>query len=72
MKTDNTSFFVFHNVGPNLGQVLPLRLHLLSFHCQFTIMLGDSININNLCCNLAVLKKILKPLKLLGVSKSQK
>ena len=72
MKTDNTSFFVFHNVGPNLGQVLPLRPHLLSFHCQFTIMLGDSININNLCCNLAVLKKILKPLKLLGVSKSQK
>ena len=64
MKTDNTSFFVFHNVGPNLGQVLPLRSHFLSFHCQFTNMLGDSINIKNLCCNLAVLKKNVKTSKI--------
>ena len=55
----------FHNIGPNLAQILPQRPHPLSF-----FLLGDSrclgiqlININNLCCNPVVLKKMVKPLK---------
>ena len=48
----------FHKVGPNLAQNLPLRPHPLSFIVGFQwSMLGDSIDINNVCCNSVVLKK---------------
>ena len=56
----NTSFFVFfHNIGPTLAQILPQRQHKRHWN-----MLGDTININTLCCNPEVLKKkSVKPLK---------
>ena len=39
----------FHNIGPNLAQILPQRQHPLSFFIDFQWnMLGDAININNL------------------------
>ena len=49
----------FHNIGPNLVQILlqrPQPLSSLFADFQWN-MLGDSININNLCCNPVVLKK---------------
>ena len=49
----------FHNTGPNLALILPLRPHPLSFLANFQWnMLGDSININNFCCNPAILKNL--------------
>ena len=64
---DKASFFAcfFHNIGPNLTQIVPLKPHPLSFFfAEFQWnMLGDSIKINNFCCNPVVLKKIVKPLK---------
>ena len=49
----------FHNIVPNLAELLPHRLHPLYFFLadfQWNVQ-GDSIDINNLCCNPAVLKK---------------
>ena len=50
----------FHYIRINLAQILPQTLHPLYFFlADFTWnMLQDSININNLWCNPAVLKKI--------------
>ena len=48
----------FYNIGPNLAQILPQIPHPLSFFFvdfQWN-MLGDSVNINSLCCNPVVLK----------------
>ena len=55
----------FHSIGPTLAQTLPQRPHPRYFLADFQWnMLGDTININNLCCNPAVLEKCwLKPLK---------
>ena len=49
----------FHNIGLTLAQIFPQKttptlLFLVDFQWN---MLGDTININNLCCNPAVLKK---------------
>ena len=57
---------LFHIIEPNLAQILPLRPHPLSyFFADFQLnMLGDSVLINNLCCNPVVLKKRVKPQKL--------
>ena len=46
-----------YDIGPNLTQILPQRPYLLSFS------FADFINLNNLCCNPVVLRKIGKPLK---------
>ena len=62
----NTSFFVFFTTVD-----LTWPKFCRKNHTHFTFfwlisrnMLGDTININNyLCCNLAVLKKLVKPLK---------
>ena len=54
----------FHNIGLNLAQILPLRPQLFFADFQRN-MLGDSINIDNFCCNPAILKKkLVKPLKI--------
>ena len=48
----------FYNIGPNLAQILPQIPHPLSFFFvdfQWNV-LGDSVNINSLCCNPVVLK----------------
>ena len=47
---------LFHNIGPNLVQILP-RDHTHFFAIFQWNMLGDSININNFNCNPVVLKK---------------
>ena len=68
------SFFVFCNIGPNLAQILlqspcPLSFFFIYlfffFFADFQryMKLEDSININNLCHNPVVLKKMVKPLK---------
>ena len=50
----------FHNIGPTFAQILSQRPQLLYFYGWSPMnMLGDIININNLCCNPAVLKKSL-------------
>ena len=58
-------FLFFHSIGPNLAQILSQRPHPLYFFWLLSSeMLGDSININNLCCNSLVLKKkLVKPLR---------
>ena len=58
--------FFFHNIGPNLAQILPQdHTHLASFSTGFQWnMLEDSININNCNWNPVVLKKnVVKPSK---------
>ena len=58
-------FLFFHNIGPNLAKILPLRPHPLSFFVDVQWnMLGDSVNINNFCCNPVVLQKLVKPLEI--------
>ena len=59
---------IFHSIGANLTPLLPPKTtltFLFFFFADFQwIMLGDSINMNNLCCNPAVLKKkLVKRLK---------
>ena len=54
----SVSLSFFHNIGPN--STLCPKSHtcfpcFADFHYN---MLGNSININNLCCNPVVLKKI--------------
>ena len=45
----NTSFSLFSHIVPNFApQTTPNLLSLVDFQSH---MLGDSININNLCCN---------------------
>ena len=51
------------NIGPYLAQILSRRPHPLSFFLLISHKIGDSININNLCCNPVVLKKIGKTSK---------
>ena len=46
----------FHNIGPNLCQILPLRLCQL-FCLLISNILGDSTDIDNLRHNPVVLKK---------------
>ena len=55
----------FHDIGPNFVQILPKTTMTLLFLAVFQWnILGDSININNLCFNPAFLKKkLVKPLK---------
>ena len=58
---DNACFFFyfFHNIGPNLGQILPQDHTHFDFFAGFQWnMLGDSIKINNFNWNPLVLKKI--------------
>ena len=59
---DNVSFFAFlltlDVIWPKTTPTLFLFLLLLLLFCRFRWnLLGDSININNLCCNPVVLKK---------------
>ena len=57
-------WFFFYNIAPNFAQILPKISYF--FFCWFPMKFaGDSININNLCCNLVVLKKVGKTLALL-------
>ena len=60
MSIDNASFFIFSQhwtkSGPNfVPKTTSTLLFLADFQCN---MLGDSININKLCCNCVVLKKL--------------
>ena len=51
------SLLFFHNIGPNLAQILPQDHTQFDFFAGFQWnMLGDSININNFNCNPVVLK----------------
>ena len=50
------SLLFFHNVGPNLAQML-LQDHSRFFWLVSNDMLGDSSNINNCNSNPVVLKK---------------
>ena len=54
--TDNASL-LFHNTGPNLAQMLPLRTHKLSFFAYFQWNMLYF-------CNPVVLEKMVKPLKI--------
>ena len=59
LPIDNASLFVFLTTDLILAQILPQRPHALYFFlADFKWnMLGDSFNINNLCCNPLILKK---------------
>ena len=51
------------NIGPYLAQILPPKTTPTLFFLLMSHKIGDSININNLCCNPVVLKKIGKTSK---------
>ena len=57
-----TSFFVFlHNIRPNLAQIFPKDHTNFAFFVWFPMKyVRGTININNLCCNPAVLEKLIK------------
>ena len=66
IQIDNASFFGFFYNNSPLAQILPLKQHFaFYFLLIFNKMLVDPTNNKNLCCNPAVLKKIVKPQKLL-------
>ena len=58
--------YFFHNIGPNLAQILPQDHTHFTFFVYFPMKyVWDSININNFNWNPEVLqKKLLKPLKI--------
>ena len=57
---DNSNFlYFFHNLGPNLAQILPQdNTHFIFFAGFQRNILRDLININNYDCNPVVLKRI--------------